>query len=359
MASSPRLEAASHAHLVAAVEPEPPPGQAEEEGRDSVRHPTARFIVRRLAAGVATLLVATMLIFAAVEVLPGNVSSVVLGRNATPARVAALNADLHLNQPLPTRYLRFIENLATGHLGDSSASLAQGRVLPVWTVIGTPLRNSLILAGLTLAIYVPLCLFLGTVAALRAGRRVDHTISLVSLSIGAMPEFLVGTVLIVVFFTKLNLLPSVSQINPGQTPFTHPAGLVLPMLTLLGVSAAFGTRLVRAATLEVLNQDFVAMARLNGQPERRVLRRYALRNALGPAIQAVAQTAQYLIGGIIVTETVFDYPGIGNKLVQAVTLRDVQEIAVISAILAAIYISINIVADLAVVLVVPKLRTQV
>jgi peptide/nickel transport system permease protein len=356
--SSPRPEAVPSARLVLAADSGPPDDATTEE-RDRVRHPTLRFVVRRLAAGLATLLVATMLIFAAVEVLPGNVSSVVLGRNATPARVAALNADLQLNQPLPTRYLRFVENLATGHLGDSSASLAQGRVLPVWSVISQPLRNSLILAGLTLLIYVPLCLFLGTLAALRAGRRTDHTISLAALSIGAMPEFLVGTVLIVVFFTKLNLLPPVSQINPGQTPFTHPTGLVLPVLTLLGVSTAFGTRLVRASTLEVLNQDFVAMARLNGQRERRVLFRYALRNALGPSIQAVAQTAQYLIGGIIVTETVFNYPGIGNKLVQAVTLRDVQEIAVISAILAAIYISINILADLAVVLVVPKLRTQV
>jgi peptide/nickel transport system permease protein len=357
--SSPRPEAGSTVHLVLAAEPSPSSESAAEGGRTDARHPLVRFVVRRLAAGVATLIVATMLIFAAVEVLPGNVSSVVLGRNATPARVAALNADLHLNEALPTRYLRFITNLATGHLGDSSASLAQGRVLPVASVIGTPLRNSLILALLTLVIYVPLCLFMGTLAALRAGHRVDHGISIVALAVGAMPEFLVGTVLIVIFFTKLNLLPPVSQINPGQTPFTHPSGLVLPVCTLLGVSAAFGSRLVRASTLEVLGQDFVAMARLNGQTERRVLFRYALRNALGPSIQAIAQTAQYLIGGIIVTETVFDYPGIGNKLVQAVTVRDVQEIAVISTILAAIYISINILADLAVVLVVPKLRTQV
>ena len=315
-------------------------------------------MVRRVAAGLVTLLVATMLIFAAVEVLPGNVASVVLGRNATPARVAALQADLHLNDPLPTRYVHFLGNLVTGHLGDSSAALAQGRTLPVWQVIRDPLRNSLVLAVLTIIIYVPLCLLLGTVAGLVAGRKADHAISLGALSVGAMPEFLIGTLLIVIFFTKLNLLPPVSQIEPGQTPFSNPNGLILPVCTLLLVSTAFGTRLVRASVVEVLREDYVAMARLNGQPERRVILRYTLRNALGPGIQALAQTVQYLIGGIIVTESVFDYPGIGNKLVQAVSVRDVQEIAVIAAILATVYVFTNILADLAVMLAVPKLRTQ-
>jgi peptide/nickel transport system permease protein len=173
-----------------------------------------------------------------------------------------------------------------------------------------------------------------------------------------MPEFLVGTLLIVIFFTKLNLLPPVSQIAPGETPVTHPDALILPVCTLLAVSVAFGSRLVRASVVEVLREDYVAMARLNGQPRRRVILRYTLRNALGPGIQALAQTVQYLIGGIIVTESVFNYPGIGNKLVQAVSVRDIQEIAVISAILAAIYVTTNIVADLAVMLAVPKLRTQ-
>ncbi len=322
------------------------------------RHPTLAFLIRRVGAGLATLLVATMLIFAAVQVLPGNVASVVLGRNATPARVAALRADLHLNDPLPTRYVNFLGNLVTGHLGDSSAALAQGRTLPVWQVIKDPLRNSLVLAVLTIIVYVPLCLFLGTLAGLFAGRKGDHAISLGAVSIGAMPEFLVGTLLIVIFFTKLNLLPPVSQITPGETPFSHPTGLILPVLTLLLVSTAFGTRLVRASVVEVLREDYVAMARLNGQPERRVILRYTLRNALGPGIQALAQTVQYLIGGIIVTESVFDYPGIGSKLVQAVSVRDVQEIAVIAAILATVYVFTNILADLAVMLAVPKLRTQ-
>jgi peptide/nickel transport system permease protein len=322
------------------------------------RRPALAFAIKRVSAGVATLVVATILIFAAVEVLPGNVASVVLGRNATPARVAALREDLHLNQALPARYLTFITHFVSGDLGDSSAALAQGRKLSVWHVIREPLRNSLVLAGLTILLYVPLCLLLGTLAGLSAGRKLDHAISSVALSVGAMPEFLIGTLLIVVFFTKLNWLPPVAQISPGETPLTHPTALILPVCTLLAVSTAFGTRLVRASVVEVLREDFVAMARLNGQPERRVILRYALRNALGPGIQALAQTLQYLIGGIIITESVFAYPGIGNKLVQAVSVRDIQEIAVIATILATIYVAANILADLAVMLAVPRLRTQ-
>jgi peptide/nickel transport system permease protein len=318
----------------------------------------AWFVVRRVAAGIVTLLVASFLIFASVQILPGDVASIVLGKNATPARVAAIREDLNLNDPLPQRYLTFISNVGTGHFGNSSAALAQGQKLPVWDVIRTPLRNSLVLALVTMVLFVPLCLALGTISALRAGRAGDHAISVPALVASAMPEFLVGTLLIVVFFTQLNLFPPVAEVGTGETPFTHPDALVLPVLTLLSVSLALGIRLVRASMVDVLRADFVRMARLNGQPESRVVVRYALRNALGPGIQAIAQTMQYLLGGIIITESVFNYPGIGNKLVQAVSLRDFQEIGVIAMILAAVYILINVVADLAVMLAVPKLRTE-
>jgi peptide/nickel transport system permease protein len=271
--------------------------------------------------------------------------------------VAALRASLHLNQPLPARYLAWLTGMLTGHLGDSTAALAQGNTVPVWQAIHGPLGNSLVLAGITMVIFIPVCVVLGTLAALRAGRAADHVISLSALSVSALPEFLVGTLLIVVFFTELNLLSPIASISPGQTPFSNPAHLVLPVLTLLGISTAFGTRLLRASVAESLREDFVAMARLNGLSESRVIWRYALRNALGPSIQVIAQMVQYLVGGIIITESVFNYPGIGTALVQAVLVRDPQEVSVIAAILAAFYIGINILADLAVVLVVPRLRT--
>jgi peptide/nickel transport system permease protein len=322
-------------------------------------HPLARFVARRVAAGVATLLVATILIFAAVQLLPGNVATVVLGRSATPALVSQVKSELHLNQPVPERYVSFIENFVTGHFGDSDAALAAGQKVSVWSLIRTPLRNSLVLALLTLALFVPLSLFFGTVSALCVGRKSDHAISSFFLFFGAMPEFLVGTLLIFLFFTEFHLLPAVSPVNPGQTPFSNPNELVLPVLTLLVAGLAVGVRLVRASVIEVLNQDYVSAARLNGVRERRVIMRYALRNALAPAVQILGQELQYLIGGIIVVEAVFDYPGIGTALVGAVSVRDIQEVTIVATLIAALYVLINIVTDLLVVLLVPKLRTSV
>jgi peptide/nickel transport system permease protein len=304
------------------------------------------------------LLIAVTLIFLVLQVLPGNVASVVLGQHATPASISAIDHSLGLNKPLVDRYTTFIGHLVSGHFGNSSAAAAQGVRLGVWQSIRVPLRNSVVLAALTLILFVPLCVVLAIAAAARAGRKTDHAISVVALAVGAMPEFLIGTLLIVVFFNELNLLPPVAEMAPGASPLSDPASLVLPILTLLLVGTAIGTRLLRASLIDVLAQDYIAIARLNGQPEPRVLFHYALRNALGPAVQVLAQMVQYLVGGLVIVESVFNYPGIGSKLVQAVSERDVQEVSVVCAVLAAIYIGVNIAADLAVVVLVPRLRTQ-
>ena len=297
-----------------------------------------------------------MLIFASVQLLPGNVATAVLGRNATPQAVHSIEQNLGLNRSLVERYATFLSDLVRGRLGDSTVAIAQGTRVTVWSTIRTPIRNSLVLAGLTVLLFVPLALLLGAWAAVRQGKRADHAINTSALTIGAMPEFLVGTLLVLVFFTSLHLLPPISETQPGKSLFSDPRIFVLPVVTLLSVSLAYTTRLVRATTIEVLRENYVSMARLNGYRERRVIWRYALRNALAPAVQGIAQTVQYLIGGIIIVESVFNYPGIGTQLVQSVSARDVQMIAVIAVMLAAIYIAVNILADLAVMLLVPKLR---
>ncbi len=334
------------------------PRSAPSGRGQSFRHPVVQFVARRLVAAVATLVAATILIFLAVQALPGNVADAVLGRNATPQAVARLSADLGLNRPLPARYLSWIGGLLHGNLGNSTVAVAQGSThAPVSAIIGTPLLNSVELAGVTLILLVPLGLLFGTLCAVRQGKASDHAISGFALAFGAMPEFLVGTILIVVFFVWLDVFPPISQIPGGASPLAYPGRLALPVLTLLLVSLAFTTRLVRATTIEVLRQDYVGMARLNGVRETRVIWKYALRNSLAPSVQAIAQTAQYLIGGIIIVESVFAYPGIGSALVAAVSARDIQEIMDITAILAAIYIVINLIADLVVMLLVPRLRT--
>lgn len=310
-------------------------------------------------AGIVTLFVASILIFAAVNVLPGDAASVVLGKNATPQVLAKVRAELGLDKPLPQRYGDWASGIVSGDLGNSTIAVAENSPNPsVSGIIGTPLRNSLILAGITALLLIPLALIFGAYAALRAGKPSDHAISTVSLTFSSMPEFLVGSLLVVVFFSWLGVLPPISQVPPGGSPFDHADILVLPVLTLLAVSLAFTIRQVRATTIDTLRQDYVAMARLNGYKESRVISRYGLRNALAPSVQTIAQTLQYLLGGIIITESVFAYPGIGNELVHAVSTRDIQLVSVIAFLLAATYIVINIVADVIVVLLVPKLRTQ-
>lgn len=321
--------------------------------------PVARFIARRLAAAALTLIALSFILFLATNALPGNVADVVLGKNASPARVAVLERQLGLDRPLMARYWSWATNFVQGNLGQSAVELAQGaKKAPISALIGSPLRNSFILAAIAAVLLLPLALLAGTVAAVREGKLADHAVSYTGLVLVAMPEFVLGTFLILIFFTQLHLLPPVTLVPPGANPLDHPKALVLPVLTLLGVSMAFCARQVRAGVIEVLRQEYVMAARLGGLRERRVLWRYALRNALAPSVQSFAQTLQYLLGGIIVVEALFAYPGIGQLFVQAVQARDVTEVLAIAMILAAIFIVINIIADLIVVLLIPKLRTS-
>jgi peptide/nickel transport system permease protein len=335
-------------------------GTPDPATRTNAKHPLLGFLVRRVSAGLTTLLVASFFIFFATNVLPGNVASVVLGKDATPANVAQLDHRLDLDRPLLVRYWSWLSGVATGNLGQSAVQLAQGATsAPVAAAITTPVVNSLILAGITIVLMIPLSIGLGVVAGLRAGRPTDHVISLTTLVIGAFPEFVFGALLILIFFTELKLLPPVAVLPPGEGPLDHVTVLVLPVLTLLGVTLASGIRQVRGGIIDVLQRDYVVYAEINGVPRRRLLWRYALRNALAPSVQITAQNIQYLLGGIIIVESVFDYPGLGSFLVNAVTARDVPEVEAIAIMLAAVYIAINILADLIVVFLVPKLRTEV
>jgi peptide/nickel transport system permease protein len=318
-----------------------------------------KFLARRVAAGVATLVVASILIFLATNAWPGDVAQVVLGKYATPERVSDLRKQLHLNRPLPVRYASWVADAVKGDLGQSTVQLANGaEKAPVWQLIKTPLRNSLVLALATAVILIPLSLLVGAAAAIRAGRATDYAVSYVALIIGSLPEFVVGTFLIAILFSQFHLLPPVALVPPGSSPLAHPRELVLPVLTLLMVSLAFSARQVRAGTLQVLQQEFVTMARLSGLRERRVLWAYVLRNALAPSIQTFAQSIQYLFGGIIIVEALFSYPGIGQFLVESVSERDVTLVQGITIVLGATYIVINILADLIVVFLVPRLRTE-
>jgi peptide/nickel transport system permease protein len=319
--------------------------------------PVLTFLARRTLGAIAALFAASIVIFAGTVLLPGDAASVVLGKNATPENVARLNHQMNLDQPAHTEYVNWLTGLFHGDLGDSAVGLAQGaQSAPIWPLISGPVKNSVILALLAAVFMIPLSLGLGAIAAVYAGRPVDHVISIGSLAAIALPEFVIGSLLVGVFFVWLDVLPPVAIIPPGQSPLSDPTKLILPVATLLLASLAAGIRMVRAGMVETLQAEYVMAARLNGLSERWVLWRYAMRNALAPSVQVLAQNLQWLIGGIIITETVFAYPGLGSLLVTAVGNRDLGVVQSVAMLIAVVYVLLNLVADLIVLLLVPKLR---
>jgi peptide/nickel transport system permease protein len=323
------------------------------------RHPLLRFTVLRLVQGILTLLAASIVIFIGTSVVPGSPATALLGHEANPKAVAAINRRLGYDKPIVQRYLTWLDDAVHGNLGNSAIDIAQGlEKSPVWSAIRSPLIDTIVLATVTMTLLIPLSMIMGLIAGITSGRWPDQLLSTLTLVFMALPEFVVGAILIAIFFVAFNLLPPVSLLAPDQFPLSAPKTLVMPVLTLLAVSLAWTVRLVRIGTIEVMKTDYVQMARLQGISERRVLRRYVLRNALGPSVQIFALSLQYLLGGVIVTETVFNYPGLGRQLVNAVSSHDDTEVQAIALILAAIYISINVLADLIVMILVPKLRTE-
>lgn len=306
-----------------------------------------RLIVSRLAGGLLTLLVASILIFAIVEILPGDAATAFLGRDASDEAAAALRAEFGLDRPVTVRYAEWISGFVRGDLGRSVAN-----DVPVSELIGERLANSAILGIVTFALLVPLSLLVGTIAALRQGSRLDTTIQVVTLATAALPEFVVGIGLILVFVYAWPVLPAVSL-------EVTPTSLILPTASLLLVALAFTARMVRAGVIEVLQSDHVVMARLKGVPERLVIRRHVLPNALVPAGQALVLTAAWMTGGIVIVEFLFGYPGIGEGFVQAVSSRDAATVESLTLILVAIYVVANLASDVFAVLVTPRLRTQV
>jgi len=310
------------------------------------------FVGRRILVGIGLVFVASLLVFAATNLLPGDAASAVLGRNASPEALAALRAELELERPLHEQYLDWVTDLAQGDLGRSLTNKQ-----PVTALIGYRVVNTLALAVTAALLLLPLSLVLGTWAGIRAGRRADQAISGLTLAFIALPEFVIASILVLVLSVGLDLLPPLSLVRPGENPFSHPTVLVLPVLTLVLVGVAWMVRYVRAGVASAVTSEYVEMARLNGLPEWRVVLRHVLPNALAPSVQAFALTLLWLLGGVVIVETMFAYPGIGAGLVQAIASRDLPTIQSTAMLIAAVYVGITIAADVLVVLLIPKVRT--
>lgn len=315
-------------------------------------HPIRTLVLRRLGAGVITLFVVSVVVFAATQVLPGNAAYAVLGHNATPARLHALELQLGLNRSALAQYGAWIGGLLTGHPGNS---LANGQ--SVWQLVAPRLINSAVLVALSGLIGGVVGVLLGAVAALRKDRPFDHALSVVALAVTSLPEFVVAISLVILFATVVvQVLPAVSVLPPGTWAWQQPELLVLPVATLVIVIVPYIYRMMRAAMIEALESDYVEMARLKGLPVWRVLLVHALPNAVPPTIQVIGLNLLYLAGGIVVVEYVFDFPGIGQGLVSAVSNRDIPVIQLTVVILAAFYVFMNILTDVVALLASPRRR---
>ncbi|HEY1687680.1 MAG TPA: ABC transporter permease [Solirubrobacteraceae bacterium] len=313
-----------------------------------------RLLASRLAWGVFTLVLVAVIVFLATQALPGDAASAILGSSATPQRLAALRAQLHLDEPVLGQFWHWFSGLVQGHFG---TSLAARR--PVSDVLGTRMLNTLTLVVVSAVVGLPLALWLGVRSAVKRDRVFDHVVSVGTLTLAALPEFVVGIALILLLATQvLHLLPAVSLLQPGVPAWEQPKALVLPAATLVLAVVPYVARIVRGSMIDVLEEEYVQMARLKGLSERVVVLRYALPNAIAPAIQACALSLAYMTGGVVVVEYVFQYNGIGAALVEAVDNRDVPVVQAIVLLIGAVYVLLNILADVATVLVTPKLRTQ-
>ncbi len=316
--------------------------------------PLLKLILIRIGLGVLTLFLVSVVVFVATQALPGDTAKAILGREAVnKERYEALKQQLGLDRPMTAQYLSWLGGVVTGDLGKSLTADE-----PVTQLIGRRVLNSFILVFIAALVSVPVSLLLGSLTALRRDSKFDVSITVGSLALAALPEFVIGIILIFVFATQVfKFMPSVSNVDPSVPIAQQLDMFVLPALTLTLAVAPYITRILRASTIEVLESEYVMMARLKGLPERLVLNRHAVPNALAPALQVTALNLAWLAGGVVVVEYLFAFPGIGSLLVDSVANRDMPMVQAITLIIAAVYVLANLTADILTILVSPRLRT--
>jgi peptide/nickel transport system permease protein len=308
-------------------------------------------VVARIFLSLLTLLLVSIIIFAIIEVLPGDVATRILGRDATPEAIATLREKLNLNDPAIVRYFTWLGGMVQGDFGNALTSSR-----PISEILAPRLYNTLLLSIYAFLIYIPLSLIPALIQASRRDKEVDHAISVVNLVFLSIPDFLLGTLLLVLFSVALPLLPAVSRVDGDSSALQYLRAMTLPAITLAIAMAIAAVRMLRDNLIEVLDSEYVRMAELKGLPPRAVLLRHALPNALIPTLNVTAINLGYLIGGVVIVEKVFSYPGFGSLLVDALQYRDIPLIEATVLIAAAVYVAANLLADLGAILLNPRLR---
>jgi len=311
----------------------------------------ARLILRRLLLMVPTLFLVSLLIFTLSEILPGDVGRTILGPYATPAQVQALNTELGVDKPIVERYVAWLGHFVTGNWGTSPIT-----DLEVWPQVMGALGNSLLLAALALVIIVPTAIALGVFAGLRKDSLIDRGITISTLSLTVIPEFVSGVILIVIFAVTLKWLPVTALAPPGSNIFTRLYYLILPAIPLMFIELGYIARMARVGTVQVLAMPYIRTAVLKGLPRRRVIFGHVLRNAMVPTVTVIGGQMGWLIGGLVVVETLFGYPGIGKLMIDAATTHDVVMLEAAVLVVAVLYMLSNLLADVVVAVLSPRVR---
>lgn len=311
----------------------------------------SKLVATRLATCAGTLLFVAAAVFVITTLLPGDVAQELLGQSATPEAVAALRHVMGLDRPAPVRFIAWLGGLLTG---DPGRSLVNG--LPVAAMIGDRLGNSLMLAAVTASLAVPLALTLGISAAMLRGSAYDRLVGATTIFVVSVPEFLVASLAVLIFAVKLRWLPALAQAPKGHEFLDLLRGFAMPIVTLTFVIVAQMARMTRAAVIDALSAPYVETARLKGARPIRVVLTHALPNAVGPIANAVALSLSFLLGGVIIVETVFNYPGIAKLMVDGVATRDLPVVQACALIFCAGYLLLVMLADIAAILSNPRLR---
>lgn len=310
-----------------------------------------RLIVQRLLLGIVTLWVISVLVFSATQILPGDVAIAILGNESTEEARQALRDRLGLEKPMLERYGNWLGGMVEGDLGLSLATET-----PVSRIVGLRITNTLILAVVTALLAVPISVGLGLLSAAYPGSIFDKTLTVGSLLVISLPEFVVGLLLVLLLAVQLRWLPAVVSTPNFSTVDGIIRTLTLPALTLLASVQAHMIRMTRAAVLDVMRRPYIEMALLKGAAKRRIILRHALPNALAPIVNVVALNLGYLVSGVVIVEVVFSYPGLGRLMVDAVATRDIPIVQVTAMIFCTAYILLTLAADVAAVFTNPRLR---
>lgn len=310
-----------------------------------------RLILGRLGQGVVTLWLVSILVFAGTQLLPGDVAASILGQNATPGALEAIRRELGLNDPAPVRYLQWLTGFVQGDLGMSLSNRQ-----PVADLLWPRFWNTMALAAYAGIIGIPLATGLGVMTAMLRGTVFDRVSNVVALALVSLPEYFLGLLLILFLSVKWNFLPSLANVYPGMGLLAWMKATTLPMLVLLLVIAAQIMRMTRTAVLSVMDAPYIETAWLKGLRTRRVVLRHAAPNAAAPVINVVAFNIAYLITGVVLVEVVFNYNGLGRFMVDAVSKRDLPLVQAAAMIFGAVYVLLNMIADIGAIAANPRLR---